>query len=57
MFVKGFRFLSFAKNISENIGKYISKNLRGKYNQKVLDHSKQLAKDALLLLKKQFKIT
>ena len=35
--------MSFAKNI----GKNISKNLSGKYSQKLLDHEKQSATDAL----------
>ena len=35
--MKGLGFLSFAKNIGEDI----SKNLRGKYGQKLLDHAKQ----------------
>ena len=39
MFVKGYRFLSFAKNISKNIGKNISKNSTRKYSQKLLDHA------------------
>ena len=30
IFVKGYGFLSFAKNISKNIGKNVSKNLSGK---------------------------
>ena len=30
IFIKGYGFLSFAKNISKNIGKNISKNLNGK---------------------------
>ena len=45
--VKGYGFLSFAKNISKSIGKNISKNLNGKYSQKRLDHAKQSAIDAL----------
>ena len=32
--------------MDKNIGKHISKNMRGKYSQK-LDHAKQLAPDAL----------
>ena len=32
IFVKGYEFLSFPKNISKNIGKNISKNLSGKYS-------------------------
>ena len=42
-FVKGYEFLSFAKNMDKNIGK----NLRGKYTQKLLDHAKQSATDTL----------
>ena len=40
-------FLSFAKDISKNIGKNISKRLSGEYSQKLLDHAKQSATDAL----------
>ena len=47
MFVRGYRFLSFAKNMGNYINKNISKNLSGKYSQKFLDHAKQLAKGAL----------
>ena len=36
IFVKGYGFLSFAKNI----GKKISKNLSGNYSQKILDNAK-----------------
>ena len=43
---KSYGFLSFAKNISKNIGKTICKNLSGKYNQKLLDHARQSATDA-----------
>ena len=35
IFVKGYQFLSCAKN------KNISKNLRDKYSQKLLDHAKK----------------
>ena len=41
--VKGYGLLSFAKNMSENTGKNISKNLNGKYSWKSLDHIKQSA--------------
>ena len=37
IFVKGYGFLSFAKNIGKNISKILS----GKYSQKLLDHAKQ----------------
>ena len=53
-FVKSYGLLSFAKNLSKNIGKNISKNLSGRYSpgmlvtrQKLLDHAKQFATDAL----------
>ena len=32
IFVKGYGFISFAKNIGKNFGKNISKNLSGKYS-------------------------
>ena len=47
IFVKGYRSLSFAKNMGKYIGKNISKNLSGKYSQKLLDRAKQSATDAL----------
>ena len=47
IFVKGYVFLSFAKNMGKIIGKSISKNLSGKYSQKLLDHAKQSATDAI----------
>ena len=47
IFVKGYGFLSFAKNMGKNIGKNISKNSSSKYSQKILDHAKQSATDAL----------
>ena len=43
IFVKGYGFLSFARNM----GKNISKNLSSKYSQKLLDHAKQSATDEL----------
>ena len=33
IFVKGYWFLSFVKNMANNIGKNISKKLSGKYSQ------------------------
>ena len=45
--VKGYRFFSFAKNQSRNIGKNISKNLNGKYSQKSINHAKKSAADTL----------
>ena len=46
IFVKGYDFLSFAKNMDKDISKNISKNLSSKYSQKLLDHAKQSATDA-----------
>ena len=47
IFVKGYGFLSFAKNLGKNIDKNISKSLSGKYSQKILDHAKKSAIDVL----------
>ena len=47
IFVKGYRFLSFAKNMGRNVRKNISKNLSSKYSQKLLDCAKKSATDAL----------
>ena len=55
-FVKGYGLLSFAEKMGRNINKNISKNLRKKYNQKLLDHAKKYATDALQSAsKEQFK--
>ena len=43
IFVKGYEFLPFAKNMSKNIRKDISKKLSSKYSQKFIDHAKQSA--------------
>ena len=45
--VKGYGFLSFAKNLDKNIGKNVSKNISGKYSQKLPINPKQSATDAL----------
>ena len=50
--VKGYGYLSFAKNMGKNIGKNISKNLPIKYSHKPLDHIKQSAADALKAVSK-----
>ena len=42
LFVKGYRFLSFAKNMGKIIGKNIGKNLSGIYSQKPLEYDKNL---------------
>ena len=47
IFVKGYRFLYFAKNMGKSIAKTISKNFSGKYSQNLLDHAKKSEKDAL----------
>ena len=43
IFVKGYGIFSVARNK----GKNISKNVSSKYSQKLLDHAKQSATDAL----------
>ena len=43
IFVKGYGFLSLAKNMGKNIGENISKNLSSKHSQKILDHGKHHA--------------
>ena len=45
--MKGYKFLSFAKCIVQNISKNVSKNLSHKYTQTLLDHAKQSTIDAL----------
>ena len=47
IFVKGYGFLSFPKNMGKNIGKNIRKNLSSKYNQKIFHHAKKSSIDAL----------
>ena len=47
IFVKGYGFLSFAKNMGKKIGKNIMKILRSIYCQKRLGHAKQFTTDAL----------
>ena len=52
IFVKGYGFLSFAKNMGKNIGRNVSKSLTGKYSQKFLDHVQIFATDALKITSK-----
>ena len=40
IFIKGYGFLSFAKNNGKNIIKNIRKKLSGKYSQKLFDYAK-----------------
>ena len=47
IFVKGYWFLSFAKNMGKKISKNASENLSSKCTHKLLDHAKQFATDAL----------
>ena len=52
IFVKGYGFFSFAKNVGKNINKNISKNLSRKYSPKLLDLQQRHLK---LLQKESFK--
>ena len=45
--MKGCGFLYFAKNIGKNANESVTKNLRGKYSQKLFYHVKQYATDKL----------
>ena len=45
-YVKGYRFLSFAKNMGTHATKF-AKNLNNKYGQKLVDAAKKSATDAL----------
>ena len=47
VFVKGFRFLFFAKIMGKKICKNISNGLNSKYRQKLLDHAQQSVTDTL----------
>ena len=40
IFVKGYGFVSFAKNMGKSVGKNISKNVSSKYRKNPLDHAK-----------------
>ena len=53
IFVKGYGFLSFAKNIGKIISNNLGKILSGKYSQKRLDHAKKSATDALKTFSKE----
>ena len=53
IFIKGYGFLYFAKNMSKSIGKNISINLTGKYSQIYFDHNKQSATDAFKTVSKR----
>ena len=47
IFVKGYVFFSFAKNICKNISKNISKNVSSKFSQKRIDHAKHFTINAV----------
>ena len=53
IFVKGYGFLSFAKNMVKSIGKNESKKLSGKYSQKFVNRAKQSATDTLKATQKE----
>ena len=53
IFVKGYGFLPFAKNMGKNTGKQINKNLSGKYSEKLLDHAEQSATDVRKITSKK----
>ena len=55
IYVKGYWFLSFAKNMDAHATK-VAKNLSNKYSKKLLDSAKISTTDAIKLLQKeQFK--
>ena len=53
IFVKGQGFVSFAENISKNIGNNVSKSLSGKYIQNTIDQAKQSVVDAFKIVSKK----
>ena len=53
IFLEGYAFSSFAKNMGEKLGKNVSKDLSVKYSQKLLGHAKQSATDALITTSKR----
>ena len=55
IFVKGYGFLSFAKNMGKNIGRNTSKNLSGKIVRNFLDKLNNLLLMRLKLLQKKQK--
>ena len=54
--MRGYGFLSFAKNMSKNTGKNISKNLSNKYSQKLRAHDKKSATDAFKIASKNINL-
>ena len=45
-YVKGYGFLSFARNIGTHVAK-VAKNMSNKYSQKLVDTAKKSATDAI----------
>ena len=55
IFVKGYGFLSFARNVGKNVSKNITKNLSRKYSQNFLIMLNNLLQMHLKLLQKEQK--
>ena len=53
IFVKVYGYLPFSKNMGTTIDEKKRKNLSSKYSQKLLDHAKQSAADALKTTSKE----
>ena len=53
IFMKGYGFFFFVKNMGKKLGKNIMKKLSGKCSQRLLDHAKQSATDALKSVSKK----
>ena len=51
-YVKGYGFLSFAKNIGIDAAK-VAKNMSNKYSQKIVDTAKKSATDAIKTVSKR----
>ena len=47
VFVNGYGFLSFARNMGENVTQNIGKNVSSKYSQKRLHYAKKSARNTL----------
>ena len=52
MFVKGYEFLSFVKNMCKNVDKNISKNFSGKYSPELLDDAIESGTDSKRAIQK-----
>ena len=40
--VKGYQFLTFARNMGKNFGQNVNKNISSTYSLKLLDHAKKI---------------